>query len=204
MSKPTKRSFSFEFKLDAVRRFLGGEAAAELAAELGLSSPTLLKTWARTYRRDEEDGLRPKPKGRPPRASDSTPGQVGELERLRRENARLQAEVAYLGKLRALQEELKEAIITTFEANRRRGRRVVHRELRKAGWRVAKKTVLKLMRELDLICLIRRRRRYVSYQGTVGKIAAPGSRDLLSGRKRVLAAAGGEGLPGRRVARRRC
>ncbi|NKQ58295.1 transposase [Amycolatopsis sp. K13G38] len=104
MSKPTKRSFSFEFKLDAVRRFLGGEAATELAAELGLSSPALLKTWARTYRRDGEDGLRPKPKGRPPRASDSTPGQVSELERLRRENARLQAEVAYLGKLRALRE----------------------------------------------------------------------------------------------------
>ncbi|NKQ58294.1 IS3 family transposase [Amycolatopsis sp. K13G38] len=70
------------------------------------------------------------------------------------------------------QAELKEAITTTFEVNRRRGHRVVHRELRKAGWRVAKKTVLKLMRELDLVCLIRRRRRrYVSYQGTVGKIA---------------------------------
>lgn len=105
VSKPAKRSFSFEFKLDAVRRFLGGEAATELAAELGLSSPTLLKTWARTYRRDGQDGLRPKPKGRPPRASDNTPGQVSELERLRQENARLQAEVAYLGKLRALREQ---------------------------------------------------------------------------------------------------
>lgn len=72
------------------------------------------------------------------------------------------------------QAELKEAITTTFEVNRRRGHRVVHRELRKAGWRVAKKTVLKLMRALDLVCLIRRRRRYVSYQGTVGKIADNG------------------------------
>lgn len=104
VSKPTKRSFSFEFKLDAVRRFLAGEAATELATELGLSSPSLLKTWARTYRRDGEDGLRPKPKGRPPREPESTPGQVSELERLRFENARLQAEVAYLGKLRALRE----------------------------------------------------------------------------------------------------
>lgn len=67
--------------------------------------------------------------------------------------------------------ELKEAITGTFEENRRRGHRVVHRELRKAGWLVAKKTVLKLMRELDLVCLIRRRRRYVSYQGMVGKVA---------------------------------
>lgn len=104
VSKPTKRSFSFEFKLDAVRRFLAGEAAAELAAELGLSSPKLVKTWARIYRRDGEDGLRPKPKGRPPREPESALGQVSELERLRRENARLQAEVAYLGKLRALRE----------------------------------------------------------------------------------------------------
>jgi len=67
--------------------------------------------------------------------------------------------------------ELKEAVTATFEENRRRGHRVVHRALRKAGWRIAKKTVLKLMRELDLVCLIRRRRRYVSYQGEVGKIA---------------------------------
>lgn len=105
VSKPTKRSFSFEFKLDAVRRFLAGEPATELAAELGLSSPKLLKTWARIYRRDGEDGLRPKPKGRPPREKpESAPGQVSELVRLRRENARLQAEVAYLGKLRALRE----------------------------------------------------------------------------------------------------
>ena len=66
---------------------------------------------------------------------------------------------------------LKEAITATFEDNRRRGHRVVHRDLRKAGWQVAKKTVLKLMRELGLVCLIRRRRRYVSYQGDVGRIA---------------------------------
>jgi len=67
--------------------------------------------------------------------------------------------------------ELKAAITTAFDASRRRGHRVVHRALRKAGWRVAKKTVLKLMRELGLVCLIRRRRRYNSYQGEVGKIA---------------------------------
>jgi putative transposase len=66
---------------------------------------------------------------------------------------------------------LKEAITSAFEENRRRGHRVVHRALRKTGWRISKKTVLKLMRELGLVCLIRRRRRYVSYQGEVGKVA---------------------------------
>lgn len=67
--------------------------------------------------------------------------------------------------------ELKAALATAFEENRRRGHRVVHRALRAAGWRVAKKTVLKLMGELGLVCPIRRRRRYASYQGEVGKIA---------------------------------
>lgn len=67
--------------------------------------------------------------------------------------------------------ELKTAITVAFEESRRRGHRVVHRALREAGWRIAKKTVCKLMRELDLVCPIRRRRGYVSYQGEVGKIA---------------------------------
>jgi putative transposase len=35
----------------------------------------------------------------------------------------------------------------------------VHAVLPTAGWQVAKKTVLKLMRELDLNCHVRRRRR---------------------------------------------
>lgn len=69
------------------------------------------------------------------------------------------------------QAELKAAITTVFETNRRRGHRSLHRELRNSGWRVAKKTVLELMRELGLVCLIRRRRRYDSYRGETGKVA---------------------------------
>jgi putative transposase len=68
--------------------------------------------------------------------------------------------------------ELKAAITTIFEENKKRyGHRGIHRELVGAGWRVAKKTVLKLMRELGLVCPVRRRRRFNSYQGEVGKIA---------------------------------
>ncbi|MGP4017509.1 IS3 family transposase [Saccharopolyspora sp. 5N708] len=67
--------------------------------------------------------------------------------------------------------ELKAAITTAFETSRCRGHRVVHRHLHQAGWRVAKKTVLKLMRELGLVCPIRRRRRYNSYQGAAGTVA---------------------------------
>ncbi len=41
----------------------------------------------------------------------------------------------------------------------------------KHGWTVAKKTVLKLMRSLGLVCKVRRKKRYNSYQGGQGRIA---------------------------------
>ncbi|WP_415394497.1 IS3 family transposase (plasmid) [Rhodococcus globerulus] len=49
--------------------------------------------------------------------------------------------------------ELKAAITEAFECNRGRyGHRRVHQVLINAGWSVAKKTVLKLMRALGLVC----------------------------------------------------
>lgn len=102
--KPTKRSFSFEVKLGIVERFLAGETKVDLAREFDLSSPKLIETWARKYRTEGEEALRPKRLGRPP-VEAVEPSNASELARLRRENARLQAEVAYLGKLRALMEQ---------------------------------------------------------------------------------------------------
>jgi transposase-like protein len=102
VTKPTKQSYSFDFKLALVERFMAGESLQDLAAEADLSSPVLLRTWVRAYRRDGADALRPKPKGRPRKPDTPLPAEVSELERLRRENERLRAEVAYLGKLRAL------------------------------------------------------------------------------------------------------
>jgi transposase len=101
--KPTNRSFSFEFKLEVVRRFLAGESKVVLAREFDLSSPKLIETWARKYRNQGEDALRPKRAGRPP--GTAAVAGASEVERLRRENERLRAEVAYLGKLRALMEQ---------------------------------------------------------------------------------------------------
>lgn len=104
MMKPGKRSFTFEFKLEVVRRFVDGEATAiELAREHDLSSPKLVENWVRAYRREGEEALRPKPKGRPAKAVDSSGS--SELERLRQENLRLSAKVAYLEKMRALREQ---------------------------------------------------------------------------------------------------
>lgn len=95
-----RRSYSFELKRDLVRRFLAGEDPEALAREGGLSSALLLRKWAGLVRRDGEDALRPKRRGRPPRPAMD---EQTELERLRRENEYLRAENAYLGKLRALQ-----------------------------------------------------------------------------------------------------
>lgn len=53
----------------------------------------------------------------------------------------------------------------------RYGHRRIHFELRKQGWQVAKKTVLKLMQVLRLKCKTRSRKRFSSYQGDVGKVA---------------------------------
>lgn len=105
VTKPTKRVFSFEFKLVIVQRFLAGETKTDLAREFDLSSPKQIETWARKYRREGEDGLRPKRAGRPPGTGVGEPSEASELARLRRENERLRAEVAYLGKLRALMEQ---------------------------------------------------------------------------------------------------
>ena len=100
--KSVKPSYAFEFKLALVQRFLAGEGAMALAEEAQLSSPALLKTWARAYGRNGEDALRPKPKGRPPAQAS---GGETELDRLRRENEFLRAQNAYLGKLQALMEQ---------------------------------------------------------------------------------------------------
>jgi len=67
---------------------------------------------------------------------------------------------------------IKAAVTEIFEKNHGRyGHRRIHTELARQGWTVAKKTVLKLMRALRLVCKVRRRKRYNSYQGGQGRIA---------------------------------
>ncbi|MBT2523302.1 helix-turn-helix domain-containing protein [Arthrobacter sp. ISL-28] len=105
MTKPTKRLFSFEFKLDAVQRYLSGENKVALSKELQLSSPKLIEKWARQYRDEGDAGLRAKPKGRPKASPEAAAKPESELQRLRRENERLRAEVAFLGKVQALRDE---------------------------------------------------------------------------------------------------
>ena len=61
--KPTKQVYSFEFKLELVRRYLSGEATAmDLALKHQLNSPAQVRNWAKIYREQGEDGLRPSPR----------------------------------------------------------------------------------------------------------------------------------------------
>jgi len=102
VTKSTRQAYPFEVKCEVVQRFLAGATLVSLAQEYALSSPKLVEAWVRTYRDVGEDGLRPKPRSRPKRDPVAPVGEESELERLRRENERLRAEVAYLGKLKAL------------------------------------------------------------------------------------------------------
>jgi transposase len=96
-----RRQYDFETKLEIVRRHIKGESGRALSEEYGLPSPSTVATWTSIYRRDGEDGLRPKPRGRPP-TDHGVSAPKTEIETLRIENERLRAEVTYLGKLRAL------------------------------------------------------------------------------------------------------
>jgi putative transposase len=67
---------------------------------------------------------------------------------------------------------LKAAVTEIFtKSHGRYGHRRIHVELLKQSWRVAKKTVLKLMRSLRLVCKVRSRKRYNSFQGEQGIVA---------------------------------
>jgi len=70
------------------------------------------------------------------------------------------------------QEAIKAAVTEIFNKNHGRyGHRRIHTEMVKHGWTAAKKTVLKLMRSLGLVCKVRRKKRYNSYQGGQGRVA---------------------------------
>jgi transposase len=102
VSNSTQRVYPFELKREIVLRYLAGDEKVALANEYALSSPDLIKHWVRIYRAKGEVGLRPKRTGHPPQAPAAPESEEHELDQLRRENERLRAEVAYLGKLKAL------------------------------------------------------------------------------------------------------
>ena len=79
--------------------------------------------------------------------------------------------------LKALKKEdkykdIKEEINNIFVENKGRyGYRRITLELKNRGYKINHKTVQKLMKQLGLISIVRPKRRYNSYKGTIGKVA---------------------------------
>lgn len=102
MMPQPKRTYPPALKRAAVARFTAGEDPVAIARDLGISSGRRVTEWAAIVATQGDAGLDPKPRGRPRRDPDAPIPEESELDRLRRENAYLRAEVAYLGKLKAL------------------------------------------------------------------------------------------------------
>nr|VDG62591.1 Transposase [Streptococcus thermophilus] len=103
MEKPRTQQYSFEIKKEIVERHLAGETKMDLAREFGLSSDQLVKDWSLKWRKGGDEALKPKPIGRP--KGSSAPKVLTEEEKLRRQIEQLEAENAYLKKLRDLRKQ---------------------------------------------------------------------------------------------------
>ena len=100
VKKPIKQQYSFEIKKEVVERHFAGETKMDLAREFGLSSDHLVDVWSQKWHKGGDEALKPKPKGRP--KGSVAPKPLSQEEKLRRQIARLEAENAYLKKLRDL------------------------------------------------------------------------------------------------------
>ena len=88
-----RRSFSKEFKLEAVRLIIeGGHPISQAARDLGIRD-TVLGRWKQEYEKDQRNAFPGKGQLKP---------EDEELRRLRRENARLRMEHAILKKATAI------------------------------------------------------------------------------------------------------
>ena len=96
--------YTYEQKVAAARAVVeDGMTKPAAMAELGIMSMTPLDRWCRLYREGGAEALRPKPKGRP-KGSKAEPRELTREQELEERCRRLEAEVAYLKKLRALVE----------------------------------------------------------------------------------------------------
>ena len=96
--------YTYEQKVAAARAVVeDGVARPAAMAEFGIMSMAPLDRWCRLYREGGAEALRPKPKGRP-KGSKAKPRELTREQELEERCRRLETEVAYLKKLRALVE----------------------------------------------------------------------------------------------------
>ena len=66
MRSRNKRSYSVEFKLEAITRYETSECSyQQLALELGLTNPSIIANWRSQYREDGIEGMQSHKRGRP-------------------------------------------------------------------------------------------------------------------------------------------
>ena len=126
MRSRNKRSYSVEFKLEAITRYETSEYSyQQLALELGLTNPSIIANWRRQYREEGIEGLQPHKRGRPvtkkddrnqaPKTSnksepiDASTREALEncIKELEAENRKLTIQKIYLEELRSLVREEK-------------------------------------------------------------------------------------------------
>ena len=96
--------YTYEQKVAAASAVVdGGMAKRDAMKAFGVMSLAPLKRWCALYREGGAEALRPRPKGRP-RGSRSKPRARTREQELEERCRRLETEVAYLKKLRALVE----------------------------------------------------------------------------------------------------
>src|SRR5439155_1750794 len=136
------RIFSRAFKEAAVRRILAGEKIRAVADELRLR-PQLLYTWRDCYEQGGADAL--VPRGRPPKAVAWAGVSRASYSRHWRRVAPEREQI-----------ELRDVLQRLAVGHRHYGYRRLTALLRREGWAVNHKRILRLMRTDNLLCLRRR------------------------------------------------
>lgn len=94
--------YTYSQKVAAARAVVeDGMSKSDAMARYGIMSLAPLEKWCRAYREGGAEALRPKPKGRP-RGSGAAARPLTREQQLERRVQQLEAEVAYLKKLRSL------------------------------------------------------------------------------------------------------
>ena len=132
MRSRNKRSYSVEFKLEAITRYETSECSyQQLALELGLTNPSIIANWRRQYREEGIEGLRPHKRGKPVTKKDDRhqtpksttkkePLDVSTREALENRIKELEAENEILTIQKLYLEELR-SLVREEKMNKRRG-----------------------------------------------------------------------------------